>query len=428
MTDIPGFDNYTYNFETKTVFSKISGKNIARRFGGKRYIFDLYKYNKAHSMCHDDIEFLIKGEKKKIPGNPIPQISGFNITRSGEIYNRETGRKRKLCLNRSGYSRITIKTKTYLVHRLVAKTYLSNPNNLPQVNHKNGIKTDNRVENLEWCSRSHNVKHAFETGLNKGSSRRVVQIKIVETEGETEVYDSMGKASKSTGVSIASISIACKNENRKPGGYKWSYRDNCDQISNGFSKKIKAIKIVKEERFVNCFESVERAAESLGVHPTSIFSCCKGRNKTCKGYIWKYEDNSKDEVVDVSSWKEIPGYFNYRLSKSGEVYTLLYKRKLFPVGNENTVKMINDKGERKSIRISTLMRRVYHTKNSMKICRSGNPGKPVIRYDLDGNEIDRFESATFAANSLGYSNSSGICNACRGVSKSSGGYRWKYVE
>ena len=52
------------------------------------------------------------------------------------------------------------------IHRLVAETWLPNPNNLPCVNHKNGNKRDNRVSNLEWCTFQHNNQHAFDTGLN----------------------------------------------------------------------------------------------------------------------------------------------------------------------------------------------------------------------------------------------------------------------
>ena len=56
-------------------------------------------------------------------------------------------------------------TKLARLHRLVAETFLDNPNGYPQVNHKNGDKADNRVTNLEWCSRLQNVEHAMRTGL-----------------------------------------------------------------------------------------------------------------------------------------------------------------------------------------------------------------------------------------------------------------------
>lgn len=71
--------------------------------------------------------------------------------------------------NRLGYKEVALSkdgtTRTVLLHRLLALHFIDNPNNLPCVNHRNGVKTDNRLENLEWCTRSQNTKHAYENNL-----------------------------------------------------------------------------------------------------------------------------------------------------------------------------------------------------------------------------------------------------------------------
>ena len=87
------------------------------------------------------------------------------------INNRWGGRKVKPQPNGKGYLRVHIAGKMYLVHRLVAEKYVPNPDNLPQVNHKDGDKTNNRADNLEWVSNLGNRSHAVKTGLQISGER-----------------------------------------------------------------------------------------------------------------------------------------------------------------------------------------------------------------------------------------------------------------
>lgn len=82
----------------------------------------------------------------------------------------------KLITDKDGYFNVNLKrnqkTNTKRVHRLVAIAFIPNPENKPQVNHKNGIKNDNRVENLEWATLSENRQHAYDTGLQNSFTRQ----------------------------------------------------------------------------------------------------------------------------------------------------------------------------------------------------------------------------------------------------------------
>jgi hypothetical protein len=99
-------------------------------------------------------------------------FDGYSADYDGFIISHKRGNKRLIGqINRYGYPTVTVMVnglqKNMVVHRLIAKAFIPNPNNLEQVNHKDGNKLNNSVNNLEWVSKSDNVKHAFRIGLQK---------------------------------------------------------------------------------------------------------------------------------------------------------------------------------------------------------------------------------------------------------------------
>lgn len=93
-------------------------------------------------------------------------LNDYIVTKNGDIINRHNGRKLKPQPNGKGYLRIVIGKKRYFVHRLVAQKYIPNIQGKPQINHKDGNKLNNCVENLEWVTNQENRNHAVAKGLH----------------------------------------------------------------------------------------------------------------------------------------------------------------------------------------------------------------------------------------------------------------------
>lgn len=93
----------------------------------------------------------------------------YDITTEGQVWSEYKGMWMKPSVTEKGYLTVELRKcgmrYKARIHRLVAEAFIPNPDNLPEINHKDGNKQNNSVENLEWCTRSANMKHAYETGL-----------------------------------------------------------------------------------------------------------------------------------------------------------------------------------------------------------------------------------------------------------------------
>ena len=108
--------------------------------------------------------------------------------------------------------------KTFLVHRLVATAFIENPDNLPEVNHKDCNGHNNNVDNLEWCDRLYNIRYLDRTQkAAKACERKVL---CVET---GTIYDSGAKAAEANGLSKCKISAVCHGKRLTTGGLHWRF-------------------------------------------------------------------------------------------------------------------------------------------------------------------------------------------------------------
>lgn len=177
----------------------------------------------------------------------IPEYEGFykvsNLGRVKSLPRNGTIQQERIMINKitkQGYVTVHLRklgvSKYLKIHRLVALTFLNNPENKPQVNHKDGNKENNNLSNLEWMTVSENVQHAFDTGLNTvcleqiAEARRKSNISCTkrvakfDLEGnELERFDSMTEARKSLGKSSSSMLARSCTQGKTAYGFMWRY-------------------------------------------------------------------------------------------------------------------------------------------------------------------------------------------------------------
>lgn len=162
-------------------------------------------------------------------------------TQKGSYYIKE--RELKICKDNIGYLVVGLtykgKTKIIRLHRIIAEAFIPNPTNKPVINHINGIKNDNRIENLEWTTYKENSIHAIKTGLRQVTKKQreagaknvlkaiegnCVKVKQFDLDGRyIKTWNSMAEIKKTLHVNYQGISDCCLGKGKTAYGYKWRY-------------------------------------------------------------------------------------------------------------------------------------------------------------------------------------------------------------
>lgn len=163
----------------------------------------------------------------------IEGYDDYQVSNLGRVKSLWYGKERilKPRKNKTGYLQVGLhkngKIKYDYIHRLVGKTFLDNPDNLPQINHKDEDKSNNNVDNLEWCSASYNMnynegqKRRAEKQINGKLSKTVYQYNL---KGEfVAEYPSTMEVQRQLGFKRTNISYCCNGKRKQAYGYKWTY-------------------------------------------------------------------------------------------------------------------------------------------------------------------------------------------------------------
>lgn len=222
------------------------------------------------------------------------QPTNYSITTDGKVYNHITKKFLKGTINKHGYLTYGLslpnrEKKKKFAHRLVLETYAPNENSMNlEVNHKDGNKLNNNLDNLEWVTRQENLQHARENGLNGLDKKIYAYDDNKELVGE---WRSLAELYRATGWQIGIISNnAGADEKIKINGFYWSFSKINDfkikEITTGKPKPIGKYDL--NGILIEQYCSRAEAARKNNINPYHISEACHGKIKTYKGFIWKY--------------------------------------------------------------------------------------------------------------------------------------------
>ncbi len=244
--------------------------------------------------CYIDLgEGLVKWDGKEY----WKQIEGYDnrymVSTFGRVWNKLLGREIAASKDSQKYLKVNFyygnsKKKSLYVHRLVAQAFIPNENNLPQINHIDEIKTNCRVDNLEFCSAQYNSQYS------QYKREREVEQYDLKTNETIKTFKSVNDAERLLGFSKGCISKACRGVFKSYKGYGWRFTKAYDPL-NHKRREVEQYDL-KSGKVIMGYSSSIDAARNLDLGDTNLNTasyairrCCKNEMLSYKGYGWRYK-------------------------------------------------------------------------------------------------------------------------------------------
>lgn len=204
----------------------------------------------------------------------------YAATRDGKVWSYKSGRFLTPSNNGKGYLKVNLnkdgKSTQKLVHRIIAETFIPNPENKPQVNHIDEDKTNNKVSNLCWMTAKENTNYG--TGRQRQTNSRKKRVWCVELEKE---FESITQAADELGLWKSHVSKCCHGQINSTGGYHFEFMDK-DTIYRTTQRPILCIETQE------VYPTSKAVLEAHGISKWTLWDCLNGRLQTAAGYHWRY--------------------------------------------------------------------------------------------------------------------------------------------